>query len=1060
MTLVIFYALFAPLAYLSLGLVLLTLLVDFHSVRTKKVLNPLNSISDSIIAAMVLSSSSLVIPAVLIGTQPRGTLRLPFLNDFISFPLVFYLHGILAFGSLIYLSLTYINKVILAPPSRILEKTINIDDDRPMLTLTDLLQPVKTMKAFLKNPLIHKQITKTKLSLISLIGLGVLLEMTVLSLILPPERGYDALAMYFPEARVYFLLDQITKFDPLATRPTVKAPFIILLITWSWYLFARVQIQLLPILFVLATALAARQLVLLFDENQNIKAKKIKADLAFTGTLILPLIFWFLMDWPFYQDIYVGFFYATALYWTWKAERTREKKTLIFFHILAALSIACALLSKINAWTIFIILLLTFPTNHRLLKHGKATLLLGLFFFLSYKVSVNLYVGFVLLYLLWILVLLKAVYEDHALNLKAKLSELPRFRLIFTQKKRSFDFMVTHQKLYLLTLLGGLLLGGHWLIRNFQLFPGAKDDFFSRYLKIPDLSLIKTTPDFGVRPLSSLTYETIHGISPHGVALLIFFGTSFVAFWGIFKILGIIKGDGYRMLVIWLGMYILIWTTYYGNSSARYLSLIIVPLVIISVHGLDVLLKWLENGKKDLGMVPQTKLLAFLALAPLNYYYIPNLSLLFNYQDPATRNQIGLSYLQAARNYYQEMSMMLLLGILGLLFISLLLNPRSFIKKILTIGHMKITTNTNKVKWIAKITRVTPLVSTFAFIILFVVPLIVPASVFVSEGGNIDAVVETVVLFQDDSYQQVIEYLQLHFSPTDGVLSFNVPGIGAKTDMPTLEVMMIPPELPINKRPWLAAFPAKDVLSFMSSPLSLKDLQPYRSYFPEKFLSSFGFTYVVVPTPIYYWWNSFDLQYLQYSTLIALLDNPQYFSLVLSTEYYFLFKMRDGTDDFGGLLDLQLVNDEGYKVSLIGPLSNINSSQKQTTRFENLELLLDFSGDSYQLRGTQTLNINVTIHLADNTSLIYQEKHTLTELANPTPITILNSTSLSQVNLTEINIKKIVITFTLTEDPTFLREIILTSFNPNDSLHLKLSSNSDSLILNQPSTYLTFKKTG
>ncbi len=1052
MAVLIFHALFTPLAYLSFGLLLLTLLNDKKDLRKKKFLNPLSSVSDSYVAALVLSSSALVIPAVLVGTQPGGAFNLPLLGKIISFPLIFYLHGALSFSSLIYASHLFINEVILSRPTRSLEESPTDSKSSEVVTF-DLLRPLETVRKVAGSPIIRRTITKTRVSIISFVGLLVLLEMSILSLIFPPMRGYDALAMYFPEARIYFLTDQITSFNPLATRPTVKSPFIILLITWSWYLFGSIQISLMPVAFVLGTALIARQLVYLLENTNNTVAKRIKADLAFTGVLVLPLTFWFLMDWPFYQDIYVGFFYASALYWIWKAQVVHDnRRKLVLYHVLAALSIACALLSKINAWTIFIILILTFPTNNKSLKVGKLIFLSGLLVFLSYKVSVNLYVGFVLLYFLWGLIIARDVLlEKYDVNLSSVFLE--------TANKTNSRWVrfLNHQNLYLATLLGGLVLGGHWLWRNFQLFPGAREDFFSRYLKIPDFSLIKTTSSVGPGLVSSASYETIHGVSLHGIALLLFFGTLFVAFWGFFKIIGILKPEGHRKLVIWLGVYVIIWTTYYGNSSARYLSLIIVPLVIMSVHGFDYFIRRLSSGARDLGGISRPRLLIFLALAPLNYYYMPDVSILLNYNDPAIRNKIGLSYLQSAINYYLHLEIMILLGLVGLIVVLLLVDVSivyHFVQKITSRIHLDTVVSSFK-KVGAR--PVWSTLSVLAFFLLLVIPVIVPTTLFITNGGDLEDVVETQVLYHDESYQQVLEYLQLHFNPTDAILSFNVPGIGAQTDMPNLEVIMIPPELPLNKRPWVTASPAKDVLTFLRNPLSLEDLRPYRSYFPEKFLSSFGFTYVVVPTPIYYWWESFVVRYMQSSTLVALLDNPDYFSLVLETEYYYLFKLKDTSVDFGGVLDLQLQDKNGFKVSLLGPLSNLNSIEERNNDFERLNLVLDFSGNSYQLRGLQTLKINVTLVSVDNTTVIINESKLLSEVDGPTTITLLDASLLEQMGKSELDVHKIMIEFTLKEDLDFYKRVVL---EPRDVasgiLPLRLDGSSQSLVVPQVNSYFMF----
>ncbi len=1057
MTLLIFYVLFTPIAYLSFGLVLLMMLVDFKKIRTKKLLNPLGSISDSYVAALVLASAALVIPAVLIGTQPNGTLQLPFLGSIFSFLVVFYLHGALSFSSLMYVNYLLLNNVILSRPTRNLN---SLETTKPPtdILIIDIFNPVETARSVLKSSYVRKAASKSRLSTISLVGFLVLLELSLLSLILPPIRGYDALAMYYPEARVYFLTDQITKFDPLATRPTVKAPFIILLITWSWYLFGSIQIHLMPILFVLGTALIARQLVCLHEGSSSVKATKIKADLTFTGVLILPLTFWFLIDWPFYQDIYVGFFYASGLYWMWKAQALKEdRKKLLIFHILAALSIACALLSKINAWTIFIVLILVFPSNNKHLKRIKLLFLLGLLLFLSYKVSTTLYLGFVIVYITWGLILARNVMKEDHLLMQVFHSELMRDEDSTVKWIRYFN----HQVLYLLTLVGGLLLGGHWLMRNFQLFPGAREDFVSRYLKIPDLSLIKLAPEFGPKLVSSSSYETIHGVSFHGIALLTLFGTLFVASWGIFKIVGLLKPEKYQKIVVWLGMYVIIWTTYYGPSSARYLSLIIVPVVILSVHGLDVVLRWMSEGTKDLGMLHQGKLLSFLVLAPLNYYYIPDLSLLLAFDDPNSRNKLGLSYLQSAMNYYLHVEYMLGLGLLGFIVVLAFVDASSFKKRLSTFLKFKEGSTASKMlsSTIEGGDRVPSFLPPILFMLLVIIPIIVPTSLFVASGGNLDAVADTMVLYHDSSYQQVIDYLRLHFNPTDGILSFNVPGIGAQTDMPTLEVMMIPPELPVEKRPWAANFPVTDVLSFLRSPLSLEDLQRYQSFFPDKFLTSFGFTYVVVPTPIYYWWRSFEVGYMQSSTLVALLDNPRYFALVLETENYYLFKMINDDVDFGGILDLQLVDDDNFKVSLLGPLSNLDSLTQNAAQFRELNLLVDFSGESYQIRGDQTMIVNTTLMLDDNSTIVLQGSKYLYQLDKPTTINLLDATFMLTLNKSALNIRRIVVEFTIIGDSNFHHEVVLEPRNGSvGKLPLFLADNRQFLAVGAMSEYFVISR--
>ncbi|MHA2365199.1 MAG: hypothetical protein ACXAC7_14665, partial [Candidatus Hodarchaeales archaeon] len=419
-----------------------------------------------------------------------------------------------------------------------------------------------------------------------------------------PIRGYDALWMYIPESLWYYQTDYIPIFDLMNFRPITKEPAHILLFSYSFYTTGNLSIQLLPALFLLGWAGIIYAFTLRLWQNQT------KATFSVLLFLVSPFINWLVNFWAYYQDIFLGFFFSGAIYCVFVLcyfENTSGER--IFYLCLGGLTTALTFLAKLSGWTLLVIIIIILPFEKKK-RIIPSTVLVGTGIFLVLRATGNVHWG-IGLAIVWLICLLL-------------------FILWRSNPAKSHNLGYG-----LLILPISILFGAFWLLKTLERYSNAKSSLIELYFSFENQ--LQTGPFLTNGPESPYyIIESAQSADFFAIILFLLIGNVFALFWFLPKLRSFFDKES-RFFLLWILSFFIIWLTFYGMGSIRYLTPILVPMIIIVAHGVYKIIEDITGNSNNIS----SWIIIFLPILALFSYYFPiSPDIFFGFQD--NPNLIGV----------------------------------------------------------------------------------------------------------------------------------------------------------------------------------------------------------------------------------------------------------------------------------------------------------------------------------------------------------------------------------------------------------------------------------
>lgn len=735
----------------------------------------------------------------------------------------------------------------------------------------------------------YSQLDRILFFIISFLAISYLIIQLIL-----PERGYDALLLYLPESYTFYQLDTIPVFDYLTFFPVFKSPLITLLFSFPYYVAQGAYFRLIPIMYFFGLFCVAYEIGKEFfnDNTKNL------AVVCFT--MVMPLTWFFIMTFPYYQDIPLSFFFSCSVLFYLRS--IRIPKNSLIYSLLSGLCIALSLLSKINGWPILLILPLLTPVSGK--KKNFLLLYLSLLaIMLSIQVSTKYFLLFSLVILLIFIFIGKLIIEN----------------------KGDISF-----KNLIPTSLVGFLLGFSWVYGLYIRLPNSFEEILNDYLYFGNT--IKFISE-SLEPLGSrVTFETVQGVDPVSLALFFFVGLSFALGWTLPKIVGLLNYKEIRIALIWLLSFWAIWLTYKGTVSSRYLAPIMIPMSILVVHGIFSTINILKEKFPQLKEKKLSKfvLLYYMATSGFSYHYLiillpidPSHSI-----DPTTGLQYDM-YNYMAVVYTLLSPIVLIIGILIGFFPIFILKIYSYLSlrsknKKGSISEMG--------KFYRRSKRIYKYTLNLLILIIVIYPIATPAGVLVFTGFDSE---QFNAIFADQyrpAFREAVGAIVDQEDPDKAIIVVNIPGVHYFTNQPTIDIYA--------QRKYAPAFLEYEnithILEVLDSP------KEYISSFIDgeipEIISSLKFSYFVLPTVGHYWFRHYYRMFLWEYPLFRIVKNNNYYSRILMNEEFVVYKAIFEKPIFYGPISFHL-GDSIKNGSLMG----IRDCKQELNSETSLFLELDYS---------------------------------------------------------------------------------------------------------------------
>lgn len=823
-----------------------------------------------------------------------------------------------------------------------------------------LYQHYKKIIPFLEQANDSKNILLTKIHTYSLTKqifiysfiVGALLFIyTIFNLILS-FRDFDAIWMYIPDAMWYYRMNYIPALNPLNFRVSTKEPFVSLLFSYTLYTTGSLNIKLLPILFVVGWSLTVYVFIQKIWSNQS---------KAFMGTILFilsPFLYYIFTFWVYYQEIYVSFFYSVTLlslynllqYYN-KPDQYRNEKIKYFYILIGILSFALSLLSKLSGWSLLFVILVIYPFPKKL-KFVQSTIIGVFTLFLFFKVSTTYFIGLGLVLIFYYLVILYLLWKkpnqtDHT---------------IYSTSKSSLTGLII--------IPIGVIIGGFWLYDTLQKYQQYSTSFQDLYLVIHSLQLKMT---FQGTPLNSSHFllESAHSSDFIAIILYLLIGNMFVLLWVLPK-LRVVLDDKVKYFVLWTLSFFMLWLTYQGFTSIRYLSVILVPVIIIVTHGFHKLYQDLVGPKKAVpfGLVALASFLAF-----TSYYYPISPTVLLNGIQTKTLNQ---QFLLSAFNYYTNSVLYLVLA-LTVSFAVII-----FVKY----------TKTHQISISISNKEINTVLKAISIMIIIFIPFTVPSFVFISVGANTNDFNGVYNYYQRPAYTDIVDALLNENSPSSGILAIDMPGLPIYLNQPEIDLYVQG-----NEVPPLFTTNVTSLLQLLVNPIEFAQTNYNLNITSDIASNSFSFDYFIIPNYVNNVYKYYVTSLYDKSMLFSLLFQKSLFNLIHENSEFLLFKRVYINPIFSGIVNSYLVAGS-TKTSVLGRV------QQATTFYDNLSInILGSLPDS----PANNMLINTTINgiqdnnnfsLEQSTNLTIDKNDTLFNYSIPVINSIQHHSSLTIANVT------------------------------------------------------------
>ncbi len=642
--------------------------------------------------------------------------------------------------------------------------------------------------------------------------------------LIQPLRGFDALYYYLPEAEIFSQTGRITEINYLSFLPVVKSPLNVLLFVYTKYITGEFAIHLIPFLFLVGIVLLTYDFALELFENQSI------ALMASIFVLTLPLTYWLMNWWAFYQDLYLCYFFSIACYFCLK---WYKNSTNHIFGGLLTIAIITAILTKITAWTLPIILLVWLPNG---IKDKRlriiAITLLGIF--LCIQTATRIFIGNTLPIIVVLL--------------------LSAFFII----KENLDFKSEKNLIRIVPIGLGILLGSYWLINRIELSNSVWNGIVNLYFNFSE-NVMWNYPTQHSDPLLH-TLETVHSVNFFSATGILVLGSVFVLPWIILKIYALKNYLPISPLLIWILLFFAIWLAYYSTSSIRYLAPILIPMILCVSWGCYNLISKIKTDKTK----QFWEILFIFAGTACFYYLIPINSLTVTDQ---TQNTIGFAFNQAALNYYSNPIILSLAAVILILtfYYGTKLEVQSKIKGVKKVINLKI-------------------IRTLMICVIITIPIAVQSYLLIYSKGNISEFNAIMEYEYRPEYQEMVDVIVQQNQPLSGILTVRTPGIQFFTGQPVLDI-------------YYQRYLFKEDLFFtwtnLSKIISVL-LNPQTHIIDLSNQTSFGFSirYILVPSNQNLYFNSYMTQIYNNSILFRSLENQTYFSKLYNNPEFVLYQIK------------------------------------------------------------------------------------------------------------------------------------------------------------------------
>ena len=697
--------------------------------------------------------------------------------------------------------------------------------------------------------------------------------------LLPQFRGFDAFWRYYPQSLVFYQLNRIPLIDYLNFHPVTYEPVNTLLYTFTYYLTNEQNLIFLPPLFFIALLFLIYNVASFYFKDSN---KSIIAVILFCS---LPVINWMIQYWVYYEELYITYFFSVSVFYFIKYMTSKEVCDLILFF----LGLSLAILSKTSGWILLPIILLILPFG-KYDKKIKVSLLLIYWLILSFLASrITFFWLFIPLGLYTILL----GYSLHNSSL--------------TQ-----DLKLKERILMLSFLILGILVGGYWFYSILRKIPAGFTNpaliYFSGSSFVFHFPLI--TGGY------NLILEHMQAADMITSVFVLLFAVAFVPPWLIPKILGFIKSKDNFYLYVWVLIPNMIWITEFGLVySIRYLIPITVPLIILITSGVYEL--WTQF-KKRLPSLPDDPSLFFIViLVGMGIFETyPTIPLIFLIKYPIDAVQIN-NALEYSYKFNAFWLYQLVIGILSTIIILILLK---FSIKMKFISFPKINLKFYKFRILA-----------YSFIFIVIVSIVTaPFSILLAVNGfNLG---ETNAAFDPVSskqYYDVVDYLINENVLNSTIFTVYVPGLSYFTNIPSLDLIE---DQALVKELFTNTNVSIDLNLFHDPLVYFK-----KNYSISSSINNPSLGYVAIPNYKHYTFDYYKEYYSSKYYFFDLLQNPKFFSLVVSNDLYRLYKLVTPIPDyFYGIFKISL-GDESNKVNLFSNQDFGNSSNPV------LSISMDFS---------------------------------------------------------------------------------------------------------------------
>ncbi|RMG22456.1 MAG: hypothetical protein D6732_25750 [Methanobacteriota archaeon] len=525
------YAFLAPLSILVNGFFLRRLSGRFFPLR-----NDLRSVFTE---SLILGTSSLIFPMVLVGIFLDGLLYL------VAFSYFAVAMGLLSLS---------LGLILLNLPKYLF--SIQEFSDNTQKEIAEFVGKAETSQErfsrlnefFLENVSFHR--------ILVFVNFLILFQYGILALLSPPT-GWDALHVYLPNSLFFYLTDDIpSTINPLNFIYTFKPPVNSLLFTYVFYISKGFYPHLIPVLYLIGLS------GITYDLALEIGLGKIEAAMASILLLVSPFMYYMMHEFIFYQDLPIAFYISAGFLYYLRS--IKENSGLKRNGLYLALSFGISPLTKISGYSFPLLLILSFP-----LLRGKKDLIpkflliVGISVLLFRKASTNVYIGIgVAVILIFISVFL--------LSIRTNMVGIP-----------------STIKPFFLAISIATLSGLAWLYHMIQ-NSAIRQFLYNTYLATPPrpfrTSFPTVSPDLAY-------FEHGHTVNLFTTILVVFIGSPFNLFLLPFKLWGMARAffdtnQKYALILMsWLFTFYGFWMGYFSQASIRYLSIIMVPLSILTASG-------------------------------------------------------------------------------------------------------------------------------------------------------------------------------------------------------------------------------------------------------------------------------------------------------------------------------------------------------------------------------------------------------------------------------------------------------------------------------------------